>query len=83
MGRQFAALMPENTIRAMRKALELSIKTLEMDIAISQDKQVLLSHDSFINADFVYRPDGSPIAKAKEKTLWLFRLPTSNAEIRR
>jgi glycerophosphoryl diester phosphodiesterase len=75
MGRQFAALMPENTIRAMRKALELSVRTLEMDIAISQDKQVLLSHDPFMNADFVYRPDGSPIAKAEEKTLRLVGLP--------
>jgi glycerophosphoryl diester phosphodiesterase len=74
-------LMPENTIPAMRKALALGVKTLEMDIAISQDKQVLLSHDPFMNADFVYRPDGSPIAKAEEKNLRLFGLPY--ADIRR
>jgi glycerophosphoryl diester phosphodiesterase len=74
-------LMPENTIPAMRKALVLGVKTLEMDIAISQDKQVLLSHDPFMNADFVYRPDGSPIPKAEEKTLRLFGMPY--AEIRR
>jgi glycerophosphoryl diester phosphodiesterase len=74
-------LMPENTIPAMRKALALGVKTLEMDIAISQDKQVLLSHDPFMNADFVYRLDGSPITKAEEKNLRLFGLPY--AEIRR
>jgi len=74
-------LMPENTIPAMRKALELGVTTLEMDIAISQDKQVLLSHDPFMNAGFVYRPDGQPIAKAEEKALRIYSLPY--AEIRR
>jgi len=74
-------LMPENTIPAMRHALALGVTTLEMDIAISQDKQVLLSHDPYLNADFVYRPDGQAIAKAEEKTLKLYGLPY--AEIRR
>lgn len=74
-------LRPENTIPAMRHALALGVTTLEMDLAISQDKQVLLSHDPFMNADFVYRPDGQPIAKAEEKSLKLYRLPY--AEIRR
>jgi glycerophosphoryl diester phosphodiesterase len=74
-------LVPENTIPAMRRALDLGVTTLEMDIAISQDKQVLLSHDPFMNSGFVYRPDGQPIAKADEKTLRLYSLPY--AEIRR
>jgi glycerophosphoryl diester phosphodiesterase len=74
-------LLPENTIPAMRRALALGVTTLEMDVAISQDKQVLLSHDPFMNADFVYRPDGRPIAKAEEKSLKLYGLPY--AEIRR
>ena len=74
-------LRPENTIPAMRHALALGVTTLEMDVAISQDKQVLLSHDPFMNADFAYRPDGQPIAKAEEKSLKLYEMPY--AEIRR
>ncbi|MBO2010066.1 glycerophosphodiester phosphodiesterase family protein [Hymenobacter negativus] len=74
-------LMPENTIPAMRKALDLGVTTLEMDIAISQDKQVLLSHDPFMNSGFVYQPNGQPIAKADEKALKIYSLPY--AEIRR
>lgn len=74
-------LRPENTIPAMRHALALGVTTLEMDIAISQDQQVLLSHDPYLNADFVYRPDGQPIAKAEEKSLKLYGMPY--AEIRR
>ena len=74
-------LMPENTLPAMRNALRLGAQTLEMDIAISQDKQVLLSHDPYLNADFVYRPDGSPITKAEQKSLRLYAMPY--ADIRR
>jgi glycerophosphoryl diester phosphodiesterase len=73
--------MPENTIPAMRKALDLGVTTLEMDIAISQDRQVLLSHDPYLNADFVRMPDGQPISKAQEKSFRLYAMPY--AEIRR
>jgi glycerophosphoryl diester phosphodiesterase len=74
-------LMPENTIPAMRRALGLGVTTLEMDIVISQDKQVLLSHDPYLNADFVYRPDGKPLTKEEGQALRLYSLPY--AEIRR
>ena len=74
-------LMPENTIPAMRRALDLGVTTLEMDVAISQDKQVLLSHDAYLNADFVYRPDGQALTKEEGKSLKIYGLPY--AEIRR
>jgi glycerophosphoryl diester phosphodiesterase len=74
-------LMPENTIPAMRRALALGATTLEMDAAISQDKQVLLSHDPYLNADFVYRPDGQPLTKDEGQALKIYGLPY--AEIRR
>lgn len=74
-------LMPENTIPAMRKALDLGVTTLEMDVVISQDRQVLLSHDPYLNADFVRTADGQPITKAQEKNFRLYAMPY--AEIRR
>jgi glycerophosphoryl diester phosphodiesterase len=70
--------MPENTIPAMRHALSLGVTTLEMDVAISQDKQVLLSHDPYLNADFVYRPDGQPLTKAEGQALKIYGLPYAN-----
>ena len=39
--------MPENTIPAMIKAFDLGVTTLEMDVVITKDKQVLLSHEPF------------------------------------
>ncbi|TGE04871.1 glycerophosphodiester phosphodiesterase family protein [Hymenobacter fodinae] len=74
-------LMPENTIPAMRKAQDLGVTTLEMDVAISQDRQVLLSHDPYMNADFVHKPNGQPLTTAEGKALRLYGLPYQ--EIRR
>ncbi|SDY80509.1 glycerophosphodiester phosphodiesterase family protein [Hymenobacter psychrophilus] len=74
-------LMPENTIPAMRKAQDLGVTTLEMDVLVSQDNQLMLSHDPFLNADFVLMPNGQPIAKTEEQQHRLYDLPY--AEIRR
>lgn len=41
------ALMPENTIPAMIKAIDLGVNTLELDVVITTDSQVLVSHEPF------------------------------------
>ena len=38
-------LMPENTVPAMLYALGMGVTTLEMDVVITKDKKVILSHD--------------------------------------
>jgi glycerophosphoryl diester phosphodiesterase len=43
------ALLPENTIPAMIKAIDIGMNTLELDVVISKDKKVLLSHEPFMN----------------------------------
>ncbi len=56
-------LMPENTIPAFLKALELGMNTLELDVVISKDGQVVVSHDPYFHPDFSIAPDGKPVAK--------------------
>ena len=68
-------LMPENTIPAFLKALSLGVNTLEMDVVISQDGQVVVSHEPYMNAEFCIRPDGVPVTKAEQKTLILYKMP--------
>lgn len=74
-------LRPENTIPALRHALDLGVTTLEMDLCISQDGQVLLSHDPTMNPDFVLTPTGQPIPRGEQENHRLYQLPY--AEIRR
>ena len=59
-------LMPENTIAAMLAAMDNAVvTTLEMDLAITKDKQVVVSHDPILNPLITTKPDGSFI-KASE-----------------
>ncbi|MCQ6958659.1 glycerophosphodiester phosphodiesterase family protein [Mucilaginibacter aquariorum] len=69
------ALMPENTIPAMLHAIDLGVKTLELDCVISKDNQVVVSHDTYMSADFMLKPDGSTISKAEEKGLLIYTMP--------
>jgi len=68
-------LMPENTIPAMIKALELGVQTLEMDVVISGDGKVVVSHEPWISSEIGTNPDGSPVTREEEMTLNLFRMP--------
>lgn len=59
-------LMPENTIAAMLSVMDnKKVATLEMDLAITKDKQVVVSHDPILNPLITTQPDGTYI-KADE-----------------
>lgn len=70
-------LMPENTVPAFLKALDLGVTTLELDVVISQDKQVVVSHEPYFNADITLSPEGKPINKKDQKSLNLYQMPYS------
>ncbi len=59
-------LMPENTIPAMMNALDLGVNTLEMDVCVSKDKKIFLSHEPFFNYEITTKPDGHFISEEKE-----------------
>lgn len=54
-------LMPENTIPAMIKALELGSTRLELDLAVTSDGEVILSHEPFMNPVICLDPEGKDI----------------------
>ena len=65
-------LMPENTIPAMLKAIDLGVTTLEMDAVITKDKQVILSHEPFFNHEITTKPIGTYVTEAEEKSLNIY-----------
>ncbi|MVM33475.1 glycerophosphodiester phosphodiesterase [Spirosoma sp. HMF4905] len=67
-------LMPENTIPAMKKALDLGVQTLEMDAVISKDKQVVVSHDTYMSSEIALKPDGTPVTAEEQKSINLYQL---------
>jgi glycerophosphoryl diester phosphodiesterase len=60
-------LMPENTIAAMRTALDLGVTTLEMDVVITRDKKVILSHEQWFGEEITTKPDGTYIGPREER----------------
>jgi glycerophosphoryl diester phosphodiesterase len=69
-----AGLMPENTIPAMQHALDLGVNTLEFDLQLSQDGQVVVSHDSYFHPRYSTRPDGTLIQETDPKE-YLYTMP--------
>lgn len=60
-------LMPENTIPAMIHALDLGVTTLEMDVVITKDKKVILSHEQWFGHEITTKPDGTYIKAEREE----------------
>lgn len=67
-------LMPENTVPAMIYALGMGVTTLELDVVITKDKKVVLSHEPFFNHEITTKPDGSFVAEAEEKSLKIYNM---------
>jgi len=67
-------LLPENTIPAFLKALELGVSTIELDVVISKDSQVVVSHDPFFSSMISSLPDGGNISAENQKDYNIFQL---------
>lgn len=67
-------LMPENTTPAMIKAIDLGVTTLEMDVVITKDSQVILSHEPFFSHEISTLPNGDNISEEAEKGFNIFQM---------
>ena len=67
-------LMPENTIPAMLYAIDLGVTTLEMDVVISKDGKIVLSHEPFFNHEISTKPDGTYIEESEEKNYNIYQM---------
>jgi len=68
-------LRPENTIPAFLKALEFPVTTLELDVVISRDSQVVVSHEPWMSHHICQTLEGKPVTREQEDSLLLFKLP--------
>jgi glycerophosphoryl diester phosphodiesterase len=54
-------LMPENSIPAFIKAVDIGVVTLELDLAVSKDSQLVVSHDPWIDESICSCTERIPI----------------------
>lgn len=67
-------LMPENSIPAFMRALEEGVTTLELDVVITKDKQVLVSHDPYMLSGICSKPDGTAVSRDEVKDLNIYQM---------
>ncbi|MBI3502494.1 MAG: glycerophosphodiester phosphodiesterase [Bacteroidetes bacterium] len=60
---------PENTLTGFIEAVKMGVHWLELDVVISKDKKVVVSHEPWMNSKFCLMPDGSPVKKRRKFNL--------------
>lgn len=68
-------LRPENTLPAFLHALALGVDVLEMDVVISADNQVVVSHEPWLNPAICLGPEGETIKDSLSPRFNLYRMP--------
>ena len=67
-------LFPENSLPAFEKAIDLGVHTLELDIAITKDKKVLVTHEPYMNLTICKTPNGEDIPDTLGATYNLYKM---------
>lgn len=67
-------LFPENSIEGFIEAIKLGVTTLEMDVVITGDQLVLVSHEPFMSHEICLLPNGMLIRKSEELKLNIFQM---------
>lgn len=68
------SFFPENTIDAFLKAVELGVNAIELDLCISGDNRVVVSHDPYMQAGLCVAPDGRVLTKRDEARYLLYKM---------
>ena len=56
-------LAPENTLTAFANAMEIGVTTLELDVGITRDGVMVVSHDRYLNPDVIRDASGVHLAE--------------------
>ena len=67
-------LLPENSLPAFEKAIDLGVHTLELDIVISKDNKVVVSHEPYMNPIICLNPKGEILPDNSEDTYNLYHM---------
>lgn len=65
-------LMPENTIPAFQKAVDLGVDTIELDVVVTEDERIIVSHEPWFSHNITTKPDGSPVTEEEEMELNIY-----------
>lgn len=67
-------LASENTIASFEKAIELEVDSIELDVVISKDHQVVVSHEAWMNPLTCLSKEGKRISEDQARLLNLYQM---------
>src|SRR5471030_2952223 len=67
-------LKPENTIPAFLTGLDSGVTTLEMDVVITKDKQVVVSHEPWMSAGICLDSLGNAVTGKNENRFNIYQM---------
>jgi len=65
---------PENTIPAFLSAVKKGADVIELDVVISKDQKVVVSHETFMSSQYMSDTSGQPISRDKERSYNLYEM---------
>lgn len=67
-------LRPENTIPAFLVALDSGVNTIELDLAVTKDGQLVVSHEPWMSASICSDPSGKSFDEKSERKNNIYRM---------
>lgn len=67
-------LRPENSIPAFLLALDSGVTTIELDLAVTKDKKLVVSHEPWMAASICITPEGNSIVEKDEKKHNIYKM---------
>jgi glycerophosphoryl diester phosphodiesterase len=67
-------LRPENSIPAFLLALDSGVTTIELDLAVTKDKQLVVSHEPWMSASICTTPEGKSFDAKDERKYNIYKM---------
>jgi len=67
-------LLPENSIPGFLLAADLGVDTIEMDVVVAADSQIVVSHEPWMSSEICSHPDGTPVTEEEARSLNLYTM---------
>jgi glycerophosphoryl diester phosphodiesterase len=67
-------LLPENTIPGFLRAIDEGVDTIELDLAVTADSMLIVSHEPWFNHVISTKPDGEPVSEEEEQSLNIYEM---------
>lgn len=67
-------LLPENTIPGFLIAIDHGVDTIEIDLVVTGDQKILISHEPWFHHLISTKPDGSPVTEEEAQDFNIYKM---------